>query len=223
MLSKNKTVAEIVKQVRRECNSYPLPANAAEMLRLVREIKTAHEREIVRLGKENERLKAALKPVLDCELHIGDSLTEAVGEIGTSSEYGVCDEEGSDLWNEDIADNLNAVREAQRIFKESKHEITAGLVKENELLKQEIAAHGRELSAKDDERLTVVANYENVIAAKDRIISAKDGEIARLRECLKAAAEFTAEMKESTNSLVRACGHQMILRLREEGAEDEGN
>lgn len=74
------------------------------------------ERRLFRLSKENEHLKAALKPVLDCKLHIGDSQTEAVGEIGTSSEYGVCDEEGSDLWDEDIADNLNAVREAQRIF-----------------------------------------------------------------------------------------------------------
>ena len=42
------------------------------------------------------------------------------------------------------------------------------------------AAHKREIAAKDDERLTIVANYENVIAAKDR-------EIAELRECLKEA------------------------------------
>lgn len=76
------------------------------------------ERRLLRLTKENEHLKAALKPVLNCELHIGDSQTEAVGAIGTSSQYGVCDEEGSDLWDEDIANNLNAVREAQRIFKQ---------------------------------------------------------------------------------------------------------
>lgn len=43
--------------------------------------------------------------------------------------------------------------------------------------------HKRELAAKDDERLTIVANYETVIAAKD----AKDAEIAELRECLKEA------------------------------------
>ena len=42
------------------------------------------------------------------------------------------------------------------------------------------AAHKRALAAKDDERLTVVAMYENVIAAKDR-------EIAELRECLREA------------------------------------
>ena len=47
-------------------------------------------------------------------------------------------------------------------------------------LARSAAAHKRELSAKDDERLTIVANYENVIAAKD-------AEIAELRECLKEA------------------------------------
>lgn len=93
---------------------------------LVEEICAEIARRLVMLSKENEHLKAALKPVLDCELHIGDSLTEAVGEIGTCSTYGVCDEEGSDLWDEDIADNLNAVREAQRIFKESETEKVAG-------------------------------------------------------------------------------------------------
>ena len=68
------------------------------------------------------------------------------------------------------------------------------------------SAHDREVAAKDDERLTVVAIYENVIAAKDREIAEK----------------FAAEMKESTNSLVRACGHQMILRLQGEGGNNEG-
>ena len=35
------------------------------------------------------------------------------------------------------------------------------------LCKRLIAARKLELAAKDDERLTIVANYENVIAAKD--------------------------------------------------------
>lgn len=48
------------------------------------------------------------------------------------------------------------------------------------LCKRLNAANKRALDAKDDERLTVVANYENVIAAKDR-------EIAELRECLREA------------------------------------
>lgn len=42
------------------------------------------------------------------------------------------------------------------------------------------SAHRRELAVKDDERLTIVANYENVIADKD-------AEIAELRECLREA------------------------------------
>lgn len=44
------------------------------------------------------------------------------------------------------------------------------------------AAHKRALAAKNDERLTVVAIYENVIAAKDR-------EIAELRERIKIAED----------------------------------
>lgn len=49
MVSDNETVAEIVKRVRRECNSYPLPTAAAEMLKLVREIEAAHKRDIAEL------------------------------------------------------------------------------------------------------------------------------------------------------------------------------
>ena len=44
--NENETVADIVKRVRRECNSYPLPTAAAEMLKLVREVDAAHKREI---------------------------------------------------------------------------------------------------------------------------------------------------------------------------------
>ena len=44
------------------------------------------------------------------------------------------------------------------------------------------AAHKREIAAKDDERLTIVANYENVIADKDT-------KIAELRERLKIAED----------------------------------
>lgn len=49
MTSDNKMVADIVKRVRRECNSYPLPIAAAEMLKLVREIDTAHK---IRISEE---------------------------------------------------------------------------------------------------------------------------------------------------------------------------
>ena len=49
MASENETVADIVKRVRRDCNSYPLPTAATEMLKLVREIESAHEREVAEL------------------------------------------------------------------------------------------------------------------------------------------------------------------------------
>ena len=53
-----------------------------------------------------------------------------------------------------------------------------------------------------------------------RSAAAHNREIAELQRRLKVAEEFAAEMKESTNSLVRACGHQMILRLQGEGGND---
>lgn len=58
-------------------------------------------------------------------------------------------------------------------------------------------------------------------AAHKRALAAKDAEIAELQRRFKEAEEFAAEMKESINSLVRACGHQMILRLQGEGGNDE--
>ena len=56
--SENETVEDIVKRVRRDCNSYPLPTAAAEMLKLVREMDTAHKREVAEL---RECLKEAIR------------------------------------------------------------------------------------------------------------------------------------------------------------------
>ena len=49
MTRENETVSYIVKRVRRDCNSYPLPTAAAEMLKLVREMDAAHQREVAEL------------------------------------------------------------------------------------------------------------------------------------------------------------------------------
>ena len=49
MASENEIIADIVKRVRRDCNSYPLPTAAAEMLKLVREVEAAHKREVAEL------------------------------------------------------------------------------------------------------------------------------------------------------------------------------
>ena len=66
MASENETIADIVKRVRRDCNSYPLPTAAAEMLKLVREVEAAHRREVAELKSkmndvvcENEALREA--------------------------------------------------------------------------------------------------------------------------------------------------------------------
>lgn len=45
----SETIVDIVKRVRRDCNSYPLPTVAAEMLKLVREVDVAHKREVAEL------------------------------------------------------------------------------------------------------------------------------------------------------------------------------
>ena len=66
MASENETIADIVKRVLRDCNSYPLPTAAAEMLKLVREVEAAHKREVAELKSkmndvvcENEALRDA--------------------------------------------------------------------------------------------------------------------------------------------------------------------
>lgn len=59
-MSSNETVEEIVKRVRRECNSYPLPTAAAEMLKLVREFQVAHKREITEKDAEIAKLRTLL-------------------------------------------------------------------------------------------------------------------------------------------------------------------
>ena len=58
MTSESETVADIVKRVRRDCNSYPLPTAAAEMLKLVREVEASHQREVAEL---RECLKEAIR------------------------------------------------------------------------------------------------------------------------------------------------------------------
>ena len=46
MTSENETVEDIVRRVRRDCNSYPLTTAADKMLKLVREMDAAHQREV---------------------------------------------------------------------------------------------------------------------------------------------------------------------------------
>ena len=53
---KQETIADIVKRVRRDCNSYPLPTAADKMLKLVREIEAAHQRDVAEL---RDKLKVA--------------------------------------------------------------------------------------------------------------------------------------------------------------------
>ena len=74
--------------------------------------------EAPRLRAENARLKAALKPVLDCDIEKfkPGNETYAVEPFYTSATFGVEDAEGDAIDNESIATALNAVRDAQRIY-----------------------------------------------------------------------------------------------------------
>ena len=67
MASENETIADIVKRVRRDCNSYPLPTAADKMLKLVREIDAAHKREVAELRKGISELLDALQAIYDEE------------------------------------------------------------------------------------------------------------------------------------------------------------
>lgn len=93
MASDNETVAEIVKRVRRDCNSYPLPNAAGEKLKLIREIDDAHKRE---MADEKRIFDAVIQSMRDKKL-------EMAGEIA------VKDAEISDLRAlvKEIADVLN--------------------------------------------------------------------------------------------------------------------
>ena len=75
MASENETIADIVKRVRRDCNSYPLPTAAAEMLKLVREMDAAHHREVA-------ELKSKMNDVV-CE---NEALRDACGTCGAKRE-----------------------------------------------------------------------------------------------------------------------------------------
>lgn len=77
----NKTVAEIVKQVRRECNSLPLPNAAGEKLKLVREINDAHRREIAEKDAEIEKLKFDIMHLKSVQRTSGEVIIEQTNKV----------------------------------------------------------------------------------------------------------------------------------------------
>ena len=76
--NENETVAEIVKRVRRECNSYPLPTAAAEMLKLVREVDAAHKRE---MADEKRISDAVIQSLREKKLEMAGEIVEKDAEI----------------------------------------------------------------------------------------------------------------------------------------------
>ena len=80
MSNKQETIADIVKRVRRDCNSYPLPTAAAEMLKLVREVEAAHKREVAKL---EHWIKSAARWIKCHDIYhtSGDDLIKQAKEI----------------------------------------------------------------------------------------------------------------------------------------------
>ena len=80
MSNKQETIADIVKRVRRDCNSYPLPTAAAEMLNLVREVEAAHKREVAKL---EHWIKSAARWIKCHDIYhtSGDDLIKQAKEI----------------------------------------------------------------------------------------------------------------------------------------------
>lgn len=81
MATTNATVAEIVKRVRRECNSYPLPNAAGEMLRLVRDVEAAHKREVEAEIADKSRIIRELNEVRELNRECCDENERLKGEL----------------------------------------------------------------------------------------------------------------------------------------------
>lgn len=79
--------------------------------------KGTYLRALVKCDSEIARLKAALKPVLECSIEKFQPghETYAVDPFFTSATVGVEDAEGAAISDESIAAALNAIRAAQRI------------------------------------------------------------------------------------------------------------
>lgn len=81
MANDNKTVAAIVKRVRRECNSLPLPNAAGEKLKLVREINDANKREIAAKDEEIEKLKFEIMHLKSVQRTSGEVIIEQTNKV----------------------------------------------------------------------------------------------------------------------------------------------
>lgn len=85
------------------------------------------------------------------------------------------------------------------------------VIETENLAERILAAHKREIAAKDDARLTVVANYEAVIAAKDAEIAqlnaCRDGECERIKlgaePCKGCHWQMSADAYECLRQLVK--------------------
>ena len=103
----------------------------------------------------------------------------------------------------------------------SNNETVAGIIAEvrtiNKCADRIEAAHKREIAAKDDERLTIVANYDTVIKDLVRNLSAKDAEIENLKKKIDEYERQPELMAETAREALRTLKEQdaEIAELRE--------
>lgn len=92
-----------------------------DILRIIEAAYGRHEVELRGLKRENTRLLAALKPVLEVALSYedGEPIRLDDGEVCTDSEYAVS-VNGRPIDDHTLAGCLAAVREAQHVYDESK-------------------------------------------------------------------------------------------------------
>lgn len=109
---KKETVMDIVAEKLRETQ---------DILRIIEAAYGRHEVELRDLKRENTRLLAALKPVLEVALSYedGEPIGLDDGEVCTDSEYAVS-VNGRPIDDHTLAGCLAAVREARRVYDESR-------------------------------------------------------------------------------------------------------
>lgn len=97
MANENETVADIVKRVRRDCNSYPLRTATAEMLKLVRDMDAAHQRAVAELKRRLKVAEDALEKITTgCFSHKdGDKpIVQVIIDIASKALFAIREEGG---------------------------------------------------------------------------------------------------------------------------------
>lgn len=146
----------------------------------------------------------------------GTGFAVECNSCGASTCLCASNEEATERWN-------------TRMIPAPMHKTKAGIKDVQDFLYFEafVASLRHRISQRDVPGSTVDDRNEVALAYATSVWPSRERKYVDACKCcddaerrLKEVEEFATEMKQSTNSLVRACGHQMILRLQGEGAKD---